>query len=184
MKILRRIKRIIAEFIRRIKRWHGLPARELPNPHGPDAHATSTVIAEEISPASEAISMPASQCEPDPRIALFCDRLRSQGRLLPSWEAMGLAAFLEGLARLDQAEDAGLLPWFEQFLQSLPPAVLFAEMATELHDSPSHAMTPSMPLHGGLPLSAHSVAMHRRALEAMAHDCGLTYAQALGRASR
>lgn len=184
MKILRRIKRIIAEFIRRIKRWHGFPAREMPNLHGPNAHATSTVIAEEMSPVAEVASVPAAQRGPDPRIALLCDRLRSQGRLLPSWEAMGLAAFLEGLARLDQTEDAGLLPWFEQFLQSLPPSVPFAEMATELHDSPSHAMTLSMPLHGGLPLSTHSVAMHRRALEAMAHDCGLTYAQALGRASR
>lgn len=65
----------------------------------------------------------------------FCDNLAKEGVILPAWQKMGLAEFmqsLDGEEVIEFAEESktSRLEWFKQFLTELPKTVEFKEVAT------------------------------------------------------
>ena len=68
-------------------------------------------------------------------IAAFVESGVAEGKVLPAWKETGLTEFMESIAD-SQPVDFGEakktpLAWFKEFIQSLPNAVSFGELATK-----------------------------------------------------
>jgi len=121
-------------------------------------------------------------------LAMFCERLKREGKLLPAWEEKGLVEFLLTLdeTRIFQFRDAGdksPLAWFCSFLEEIPRIVYLGEVAGE-------AEQPGLP-DGSLPqpadgvaVSPESVEVHKRAVAFQEKHPGTSYTEALSHVIR
>jgi hypothetical protein len=127
-------------------------------------------------------------------VAVFCDRLRREGRLLPNWESQGLPGFLAALddttpvafAKTD--DDSESVPqtcraWFQAFLESLAPLVPLGETVPVSPMDPDHPAVWSNFSDPG-PAAAFfdpsSVTLHQRVCRLRHTHPHLSYSEALG----
>lgn len=70
----------------------------------------------------------------------FFDNLKKEGKLIPAWEKLGLAEFMQALDGEEIVEFAAetkvsRLDWFKAFLTELPKVIDFTEIATRDKDT-------------------------------------------------
>jgi hypothetical protein len=82
------------------------------------------------------------------QIATFCADLKTKGHLLPAWEQAGLRGFLLDLAGREDvvafaegADKLTPLAWMQAFLEGLPKAVTFGEVAKPEKKAPATTLT-------------------------------------------
>ena len=121
-------------------------------------------------------------------LAMFCERLKREGRLHPAWEEKGL---LEFLLTLDETRtltfgdvgDKSPLEWFRSFLEEIPQIVRLEEIAGETE----HPLLPDRSLPqpaDGVAVSPESVETHKRVLAFQEKHPGTSYIEALSHVIR
>ncbi|HPS00347.1 MAG TPA: hypothetical protein PLA90_02275 [Candidatus Sumerlaeota bacterium] len=127
-------------------------------------------------------------------VAVFCERLRREGRLLPNWEAQGLRAFLAALDDTTPVTFAGTggdsesVPqtcraWFQAFLESLAPLVPLGETVPASPMDPDHPAVWSNfsdPGPSAAFFDPSSVTLHQRVCRLRHTHPHLSYSEALG----
>jgi len=127
----------------------------------------------------------------------FCEKLSAAGKLPPALLKQGVAKFAASLSHgdgddvvkvsfgeADKAQELDQLGWFKKFLEALPKAVEFGEVATDAtapadDDKPKSDMPTSVTVDGtDVPVDSDSVALHEKAKKyAEEHKC--SYGEAL-----
>jgi hypothetical protein len=156
-------------------------------PENGDTHSLPPDFSTPVSPSPSRSEIPES-------VVAFCERLRRDGRLLPSWETQGLRTFLaalddtEPLAFTEPDPEMQPLPktrraWFQEFLESLVPLVPLGETVptpSDTADSPTAWSNFSDPGPIAAGFDPRSVALHQRVCRLRHTHPHLSYSEALG----
>ena len=121
-------------------------------------------------------------------LAMFCERLKRDGRLLPAWEEKGLLDFLLTLdetrvLRFGEIGEQSPLAWFCSFLEQIPPLVCLREVAGEPQEPEPADLSLPHP-SDGVAVSPESVETHKRAIAFQEKHPGMSYTEALSRVIR
>jgi len=109
----------------------------------------------------------------------FCEDLRQQGRLLPTWENNGIAAFIDSLDATRPVSDSTQRAWFLSFLEGLGPLVPLGESAPS-HPAAYSSSPAPLPDHWhGARFDEDSLDLHHRATQYCQAHPAITYADAL-----
>lgn len=156
-------------------------------PPAPEEAAATETEAADMAEAASSEPTPATPT-PAPAAQPLCfsevaRRLRDVGAWRPAWAERGIARFYDALATLGEIEldapEGGekrrLHPadWFAAFLESLPPAVSFAE------DAPAADSGLAGLMNGAAAVDPASLTLHRAALALQQAHPTLSYAEAL-----
>jgi len=121
-------------------------------------------------------------------LAMFCERLKQEGKLLPAWEEKGILEFLltldeTGALKFGDAGDKSPLQWFCAFLEEIPRVVCLEEIAGDA--KPQVLPDISLPQPGeGVAVSPESVETHKRVLAFQEKHPGASYTEALSHVIR
>lgn len=177
------------------------PSTSDPNPSDdtfsdPVSSPSAATAASPVSPSTPSTS--STQSTPRPSlpdsVTAFCERLRREGRLLPSWEAQGLLDFLAALddttpvAFGGTGDDPESIPktcraWFQAFLESLAPLVPLGETVPTSPMDPDHPAVWSNfsdPGPSAAFFDPSSVTLHQRVCRLRHTHPHLSYSEALG----
>lgn len=118
-------------------------------------------------------------------ISAFCETLKRDGKMLPAWEELGIARFIENLddsktLKFADGNDAKAISpraFLKNFLSSLPPVVRFEEVAAQ---DPSIRRTSSEPGKSNVGLAEEAT---KRVQEAAKANVTLSYTEAVKQAA-
>ncbi|HUT26082.1 MAG TPA: hypothetical protein VM492_17240 [Sumerlaeia bacterium] len=140
------------------------------------------------SEPSQAPEPPRTFAEIDPETARFCEEMRQAGRLLPTWEEKGVAAFMSALddrAPVRFNPSPGAPPrtaraWFREFIESLAPIVPMGEAAPATGCGESCDLGPLPQKGRAVHVDDDSLALHREVCRFRQVHPGVCYSEALG----